>query len=198
MSLNKMNPKSSKELSLKNLSDLRKQRAYSILEKGKPTLINESTYLVPSSDGVHKYQVTHIDSWTCECKDFQERCKQNGLYCKHIQSILLLNKLKNKVELDETNFENELNKESCPYCNSEDIFKRGQRKNKNGIKQVFCCKSCSKRFTLEPIKYIKGNAKLVCLAMDCYYKGLSFRDISDQFFQFYKLKISHVAVRTWV
>ena len=34
--------------------------------------------------------------------------------------------------------------------------------------------------------------------MDCYYKGLSYRDISDQFSQFYGLKISHVTIRDWV
>lgn len=34
--------------------------------------------------------------------------------------------------------------------------------------------------------------------MDCYYKGLSYRDISDQFSQFYGLKISHVTIREWV
>ena len=34
--------------------------------------------------------------------------------------------------------------------------------------------------------------------MDCYYKGLSYRDISDQFSQFYGLKISHVTIRKWV
>ncbi len=39
---------------------------------------------------------------------------------------------------------------------------------------------------------------MVCLAMDCYYKGLSYRDISDQFKQFYNLSISHVSIRNWV
>jgi len=51
---------------------------------------------------------------------------------------------------------------------------------------------------LRTIKNIKGNEKLVCLAMDCYYKGLSYRDISDQFSQFYNLKISHVTIRDWI
>ena len=46
--------------------------------------------------------------------------------------------------------------------------------------------------------YIKGNEKLVCLAMDCYYRGLSYRDISYQFKQFYGLNISHVTIREWV
>jgi transposase-like protein len=34
--------------------------------------------------------------------------------------------------------------------------------------------------------------------MDCYYRGLSYRDISHQFQQFYNLKISHVTIREWV
>lgn len=34
--------------------------------------------------------------------------------------------------------------------------------------------------------------------MDCYYKGLSYRDISDQFKQFYGLSISHETIRNWV
>jgi len=34
--------------------------------------------------------------------------------------------------------------------------------------------------------------------MDCYYKGLSYRDISDQFKQFYNLSLSHETIRTWV
>jgi len=34
--------------------------------------------------------------------------------------------------------------------------------------------------------------------MDCYYKGLSYRDISDQFLQFYGLKISHISIRNWI
>jgi transposase-like protein len=34
--------------------------------------------------------------------------------------------------------------------------------------------------------------------MDCYYKGLSYRDIADQFSQFYGLKLSHVTIRDWV
>jgi len=34
--------------------------------------------------------------------------------------------------------------------------------------------------------------------MDCYYKGLSYRDIADQFKQFYNLNISHVTIRNWI
>jgi len=78
------------------------------------------------------------------------------------------------------------------------LIKRGVRKTQAGDKQRFSCKGCKKRFVLEPIKYIKGNTKLVCLAMDCYYKGLSYRDIADQFNQFYGIKLHHETIRRWV
>ena len=118
------------------------------------------------------------------------RVKKRGLYETYFISNLLKQEVEFIIEAPE--------KDVCPYCSSEKIFKRGVRKTKFGDKQLYCCKDCKKRFVLEPIKNIKGNSKLVCLAMDCYYKGLSYRDISDQFKQFYGLKISHVAIRNWI
>lgn len=189
---------------LKNFSSWRDERAKAILEKGKPESIDEFTYLVPSQNSDKKYKVTHIDAYSCECEDFKRRCQGKNLYCKHIKAILLFEKIKTKYEV-EPQIEKEIEliidapqKDICPYCSCEEMFKRGQRKTKIGMKQLYCCKSCKKRFVLEPIKNIKGNAKFVCIAMDSYYRGLSYRDISHQFEQFYGLKISHVAIRDWV
>ena len=189
---------------LKNFSDWRNERAKAILKKGTPESIDEFTYLVPSQNSDKKYRVTHIDTYSCECEDFKRRCQGKNLYCKHIKAILLFEKVKAQYEVKpEVEQEIELiiekpQKDICPYCSCDKMFKRGQRKTQLGIKQLYCCKDCKHRFVLEPIKNIKGNAKLVCLAMDCYYKGLSYRDISDQFAQFYGLSISHVSIRDWV
>jgi len=189
---------------IKNFSSWREQRAKAILEKGNPETLDEFTYLVPSQNSDKKYKVTHIDAYSCECEDFKRRCQGKNLYCKHIKAILLFEKIKQKYEVKpevEQEIEfiiNEPRKDVCFHCQSEKIFKRGQRKTQLGVKQIYCCKDCKKRFVLEPVRNIKGNAKLVCLAMDCFYKGLSYRDIADQFSQFYGFKISHVAVRDWV
>lgn len=189
---------------IKNFSEWRNERAKAILEKGEPQALDEFTYLVPSQNSDKKYKVTHIDAYSCECEDFKRRCSGKNLYCKHIKAILIFEKIKAQYEIEpQVTKEIELiidqpQKDVCPYCSCEKIFKRGQRKTKTGVKQLFCCKSCKKRFVLEPIKNIKGNSKLVCLAMDSYYKGLSYRDISDQFQQFYGLSISHVTIRDWV
>lgn len=190
---------------IRHFSDSREIRAKAILQKGEPSRIDEYTYLVPSQTSDKKYKVSHIDSYSCECEDFKRRCKDNGLYCKHIKAIILFEKLKNSYEMEESPIKHEVEQiidkpqqEICPFCNSSKLIKRGIRQTQIGEVQRYSCKDCKKRFVLKPIPKIKGNAKLVCLAMDCYYKGLSYRDISDQFKQFYGLNISHEAIRAWV
>ena len=59
---------------IKQFSDTRQQRAKQILEIAEPQVLDEYTYLVPSQfNSSKKYQVTHIDSYSCECQDFQKR-----------------------------------------------------------------------------------------------------------------------------
>jgi len=190
----------------KQFTENREQRAKAILQIGSPECLDENTYLVPSQfDSTKKYTVSHFDSYSCSCPDFEKRCKGQGLYCKHIKAILLFEKLKNAYELEETPIKQEISlmlnrptDNSCPFCNSVKLIKRGVRQTKTGEKQRFSCSDCKKRFVLEPIKYIKGNEKIVCLAMDCYYKGLSYRDIADQFKQFYNLDLHHETIRRWI
>ena len=189
---------------IKDFGDKRNQRAKAILEKGNPETLDEFTYLVPSQTSNKKYRVTHIDTYSCECKDFKRRCQGKNLYCKHIKAILLFENIKAKYEV-EPQVEREIEliidapqKDLCPSCNSENLIKSGIRKTQIGEKQRYECRDCKKRFVLSPIPKIKGNSKFVCLAMDCFYKGLSYRDISDQFKQFYGLSLSHETIRTWV
>lgn len=192
-------------MDIKQQAHLREERAKAILQKGQPQVLDEFTYLVPSQSSNRKYKVSHVDSYSCECEDFQRRCKNNRLYCKHIKAIFLFEKLKSSYELEESLVKRELElivekplENHCPHCKSENIIRSGVRLTQLGEKQRFECKGCKKRFVLSAIPKIKGNAKLVCLAMDCFYRGLSYRDISHQFNQFYGLSISHVTIRDWV
>jgi len=206
MSLNKLYPQQGVEaLNYINFSQEREERAKHLLQQKQPEMLNENTYLVPSQfDSTKKYKVTHLDSYSCECEDFKQRCVGSGMYCKHIKAILLFEKVKNAIALP-SGVNEELGliadapvKEECPYCHSSSLIKRGVRKTSVEEKQRYSCKECKKRFVLTPLKNIKGNAKFVCLAMDCYYKGLSYRDISDQFKQFYGLSLHHETIRRWV
>ncbi len=177
------------------------EKAQAILKKGNPIFVNKNIYLVPSQSSDRKYKVTSFDNYACDCKDFEHRCKGKGLHCKHIKAVLLFE----KKYIFEPEVEQEIEltietpkRDCCPYCQSEEMIKKGKRKTNTGEKQRYSCKTCKKRFVLSPIKKIKVNEKFVCLAMDCFYKGLSYRDISDQFLQFYSLKLNHETIRRWI
>ena len=185
-------------IDLKKQSDIRKERASVLLSRSVPEKINETTYLVPSSDGTKKYEVLHIDAYSCTCPDFQNRCKANGIYCKHIDAIILFNKLKNKVEMDNFDIEGITDEKACPSCKSDKIIQKGFRKNKSGSKQRYKCSNCSSSFVLDPAKGLKGNARMVCLVLDMYYKGNSLRDIQDTLCKNFGLDMHHETIRRWI
>ena len=184
---------------LKKLSQERDLRAKQVLMVGKPQLLSEEEFIVPASDGKHNYKVIHLDSWSCECPDFKNRCQKLGIYCKHIKALQLFLKLRGNTKVEDFDVL-QITKEdgNCIYCSSEKITKQGYRINKSGKKQKFRCEDCRKFFVNEPVKHIKGNAKLVCMTMDLYYKGLSLRDIQDTFKQFYNLNLHHETIRRWI
>ena len=184
-------------MDLKKLSDDRKARASALLNKAVPEAVSNGIFLVPSSDGTKKYKVSHIDAYSCDCPDFEFRCKDNGLYCKHIDAIILFNKLKNKVEMDAFDFDNVIDERICPNCKNDKILKFGLRANKSGSKQRYNCPACGIHFVLDPAKGIKGNARTVCLVLDMYYKGNSLRDIQDTLYQSFGLKLHHETIRRW-
>jgi len=81
---------------IKQQSDTRQQRAELILAKGNPECLEDNTWLVPSQFSDKKYLVSFYDTYSCNCPDFQHNCKKKSLYCKHIKTILLFKKLKER------------------------------------------------------------------------------------------------------
>ena len=86
----------------------------------------------------------------------------------------------------------------CVYCGSFNIIGVGKRKTKCGQRQRYQCKDCTRKFVNASIKGHKATAKIICLSMDLYYRGLSYRKIADTLFQFYELKVHHETVRRWI
>ena len=185
------------ETDLKRFSEERKERAAALLNKAVPEVVNATTYLVPSSDGTTKYEVSHVDTYSCTCPDFQKRCKNKSIFCKHINAIILFNKLKNRVDIEGFDVEGITDEKACPKCKSEKIIRKGIRKNKSGNKQGYKCNECGLFFVLDPAKGIKGNARILCLALDMYYKGNSLRDIKDTLYQSFGLRLHHETIRRW-
>ena len=119
------------------------------------------------------------------------------MYCKHINAIILFNKLKNKVYMKGLDVGGITKEKACPSCKSERIIKKGIRKNKSGNKQDYKCKECGLFFILDPAEGIEGNARILCLALDMYYKGNSLRDTQNTLYQSFGLKLHHEKIRRW-
>ena len=181
----------------KRLENLRKIRAYSILAKGDmPKEVNSTTWIIPSQNEPNKtYTVWNENGeWHCDCKDHME----TGLLCKHIQAVILFNKMQEGMDDDVLTLKAEIDHPQCPKCGSYDVVKNGHRKTKAGKRQIYKCKHCNYKFVLEPIKYRKGNTKLIALCMDLYFKGLSLRKIADTIYQFYGIRLHHDTIRRWI
>ena len=173
------------------MENRRKIRAYCIIAKGEtPKMVDKETFFIPSqSNEETKYKVTHHNIWECDCPDFQKR----HVRCKHIQAVEIWLNLRNKVNDDTLELEDELVKQEiyCDKCHSFNVVRNGNRKTEQGIRQRYKCKDCGNRFTWELIKQRKVSAKMITLTMDLYFKGLSLRKITDTIYQFYNIKIHH-------
>jgi transposase-like protein len=90
--------------------------------------------------------------------------------------------------------------EACKFCGSTNLIKRGHRKNKHGNVQRFSCKDCGRRFVVNEAGFQKMeyNPKVVTLALDLYFKGVSLRKITDHIKQFYGLKIHFSTILRWI
>ena len=69
-----------------------------ILSAFEPRIIGEDTFIVPSLTRKMEYVVKLSDFYTCNCPDFLQRCKDRGLYCSHIQAVLLFQRLKSRID----------------------------------------------------------------------------------------------------
>jgi len=88
----------------------------------------------------------------------------------------------------------------CKRCGSTKVIKQGFRVNKNGKVQRYKCKECGYKFVLKESGFhkMKNKPKIITLALDLYFKGISYRKIVDHLRQFYGIKVSHVAIIKWV
>jgi hypothetical protein len=65
--------------------------------------------------------------------------------------------------------------EACPYCNSKEFTKRGTRKNKHQIVQLYECKNeeCGRTFTAQDVKGKKFPLNVVIEGMSYYNLGFT-------------------------
>jgi len=176
----------------------RKLRGTQLLAHSKVEMINDSTFRVWSQSSQGSYVVVRKGlNWVCECADFEF----NRAVCKHIYAVEqywqgLRRTVPSHVEEFEELCEPEL---VCKYCGSQNLIKRGVRRNTSRNAQRFSCKDCGKRFVVNVgFEKMKATPQAVTVALDLYFKGISFRKIVDHLKQFYGVGITHVGIIKWV
>lgn len=87
---------------------------------------------------------------------------------------------------------------NCRFCSSSNCIRYGHRHGKRNV-QLYLCKNCNRKFSPDNgfIK-MRNSPKIITATLDLYFKGLSFRKISDHLQQFYKVEISHVTILNWI
>ncbi len=136
--------------------------------------------------------------WTCNCVDFVYRHQS----CKHIFAVGYLKQLKKKIVSQDVAQSSipQINTEViCSKCKSSNIVKNGKRHNESGILQRYLCHDCKYRFIVNiGFEHSRKNPKIICAAIDLYFKGVSLRKVADHIKQFYDVKIDNTSVLRWI
>ena len=86
----------------------------------------------------------------------------------------------------------------CPFCKSKNIIKKGKRKTKYKLKQIFYCKNCGKYFVGDEIHYKMYPAKVVINAINYYNLGYTLEETSKLVNRRFKVKTSESSVQRWL
>ncbi len=160
--------------------------------------INTTNYKVKSQSSDFWYDVTRVpqeSKWNCSCPDHIFR----NLDCKHIQAVLISKELRHKIVTNTDVKEIETESELLCKCGSMNIIKIGIRHNKSGNIQRFKCKECSHKWS-DNLGFAKNriNSKIITVALDLYFKGISLMKVSEHLKLFYGVSVSDVAILKWI
>ena len=169
-------------------------RGKEIAEKNNQIIrIDETHYTVNSQSRKLQHDVISLESgWSCSCEDhyFRKTC------CQHIHAVEI--SLKIRKEVKKQVIIKEVNVDCCKFCNSENIIKRGIRKNKNQEIQRYSCKDCNKKFSINlGFEGMHASPQVITSAMQLYFTGESYRNI-EKFLNLQGTKFSHVAIYEWI
>jgi hypothetical protein len=125
----------------------REERGQAIANaSGQVQRIDELLYVVQSQSGNGEYTVNKINGeWLCDCPDNKYR----HINCKHIDAVLFSQSIRAEVKINNTAriITPIGNLSACIYCGSNNLKKKGIRKNKTGNLQKFYCNNCHKYMT---------------------------------------------------
>ncbi len=147
-------------------------------------------YKVKSNTSDKMYDVLYDgDVFVCTCPHHTIR----HVNCIHIRAV-------EESPLNTTNIRRitMLDLSTCPFCDNEFIVKCGIRKNRNYSVQIFKCKSCERRFSMnDGFKRMGASPNTITSALQLYFTGESLRGI-QKFLELQGVKITHKTVWNWI
>lgn len=185
-------------MEIKQIKNTREMKALTIVgQSDQIKRINTLTYKVKSQSSDIWYDVKHEykHGWICSCPDHVFR----KLECKHIHTVHISKELRYKIVNNSDVKEIESQNELVCKCGSMQVIKIGMRHNKSGNIQVYKCKECNKKWS-DNLGFAKNkiNSKVITVALDLYFKGVSLRKVKEHVKLFYGISISHVAILNWI
>src|SRR2546426_1809633 len=149
-----------------------------------------------------KSQSLKYDSWydvvltetgfVCDCPDHQWR----KVKCHHIYAVEFSQKIRKEIWKHVTI--SPLSTQNCPSCNSENIIRRGIRKNKTGDIQRYYCNDCTKWFVFNlGFEKMRASPQVITSALQLYFSGESLRNVHT-FLKLQGVQVSHMSVYRWI
>ncbi len=130
----------------------------------------------------------------CTCKDHEIRKAD----CKHIKIILEKIKKKRCYSNQPFRIMERSKLELCKFCDSGRIIKKGFKNNKSGKVQLFKCKDCKRKFTVNfGFEKKQFDENTITGALQLYYSGMSVRRIADHY-EMMGIDVSFKTIYNWV
>ena len=105
--------------------------------------------------------------------------------------------IRQKVEQQITTI-NPINTDCCTQCQSDKIKKIGIRHNKNYDIQMYRCKNCNKKFSMNlGFERLKATPESVTASMNLYFNGEPLRHVADSM-KLFGVKVTHKTIENWI
>jgi len=176
----------------------RELKAQQIFEKeNQIKQIDNYTFKVKSQSSEKWYDVISTESgFLCSCPDAKFR-KTN---CKHSISVEISQGIRKQIEEAKQKqviiYPIEIN--GCKFCESDNIIKKGLRKNKSYSIQTFQCKDCKKKFSINiGFEKMRATPQAITASMNLYFNGESLRHVADSM-KLFGVEVTHQTIHNWI
>lgn len=176
--------------------NLREQRAQ-LITRDQIKKIDNYTYKVKSQNSDNWYDVISTESgFVCSCPDSTFRKS----ICKHSIALEISLEIRKRVEevKQKQVIINPVEINGCKFCESDNIIKKGLRKNKNYSIQTFQCKDCKRKFSINiGFEKMRATPQSITASMNLYFNGESLRHVADSM-KLFGVKVTHQTIHNWI